>query len=254
MRGVVFCELLPREQWEGGGEAGGRRPGPGWRWRRPASPAPGLGVSPGHRAVSRELRGLLARESRGRRWRGPGGGRGGARAHPAGTRRATRPGLGSPLPLPAARPRPPSSAAAQVGAGRGAHVGNRAGGGPRGPRGLAGLSPFPLPPSRGGAAPPDARRRRLGRSLGGSPLARPPARGCLGGRDRRRLLRGAGRGRAQRGDGCGGRAGRGAERRGRGRASERAGISAQLGASEPGRGTRIEDRQRPEAAPPPPPG
>lgn len=159
MRGAVFLELGPREQWEGGGEAGGRRPGQGWRWRRPASWAPGRGVSPGHRA---ESRGVWARENRGWRWRGPGGGGGRGPSPPGwdGKGEGAQGGVSSSSPR--RSPQPSSSAATQVGAG----PRWEAGGGSPAPGGLAGLSPLlssspqgpaRLLPTRGpgsGGAPP----------------------------------------------------------------------------------------------------
>lgn len=64
--------------------------------------------------------------------------------------------------------------AAQVGARRGAHVGERTAGLERQP-GSRGSAPLPFPPlysspPRGDAAPPDARLRRLRRSPGSSRL------------------------------------------------------------------------------------
>lgn len=171
MRGVIFRGLPPRKQWEGGGEAGGRRPGPGWRCWRPGSSAPGRGVSPGHWA---HCRGVPARESRGRCWQRPGRRRGRGPSPPAGTERATRPGVGVSTSSPRCWPRPLSTAVAQVGAGRGAHVGKQTAGHQRQP-GSWGSAPSPplLPssPPRDGTAPPEARLRRLRRSPGCSPLA-----------------------------------------------------------------------------------
>lgn len=152
MRGVVFRELPPQKQWEGSGEAGGRRPGPGWRCWRPASSAPGRGVSPGHRAQSR---GVPARENRGRSWRRPGRRWGWGPSPPAGTERATRPGVGVFTSLP--RRWPPASEHGS-GSGRRRARGPRgeAGGGPPAPGWLAGLSPLPSSPPLDDAAPPDA--------------------------------------------------------------------------------------------------
>lgn len=215
MRGVIFRGLPPQEQWEGGGETGGRRPGPGWRWRRPVSSAPGLGVSPGHRA---ESRGALARENRGQLWRGPGRKQGRGPSPPGWDPEGAE---GSPLPLPAACPRPPSSAEAQAGAGRGPTWGS--GGGPPGPGGLAGLSPLPSSPPRGDETPPDARLRRLRRfsAVRLSPLpllVLPP--GAVGIAASSGEPAGAGRGGET---GCGGRAGEGLSAVG---GSERAGERA----------------------------
>lgn len=235
MRGAVFRELPPREQWEGGWEAGGRRPGPtrGGGGRRAGRRTTGLarGTRPRAEASSPEKTEVDAGGD-------PGGGGGGARAHPAGPRRARRPGVGSPLLCPAARPRPLSCAAAQVGAGRGAHVGKRAAGPERraGSRGLA-PSPRPLPgatrllPTRGSGAAPAPR---------GSPplpLARPPAAAWAAGIAAAALEEPAGaeRSRGEPGVGGGRGGGRAPWEGERQRASKR-GVCAQLErASEPAR-------------------
>lgn len=216
----------------------------------------GCGVSPGHRA---ESRGVLARENRGRRWRGPGGG-GGRGPSPPGWDGEGAGALGGVFSgSPRRSPRPLSSAATQVGprptwgSGRRATSARRA-------RGAQPPSPPPLPGGRRGssrrAAP--ARAAWAARAAALLPLlARSLARG---GRDRGRFLAGSRPGRGGggspgegggRGGGCaaGGREGAGEP------ASER-GVCAQLQcASEPaGRSpdTPTEDRQRPEAAPPQP--
>uniref|UniRef100_A0A8D1SE22 Protein 4.1 n=2 Tax=Sus scrofa TaxID=9823 RepID=A0A8D1SE22_PIG len=111
MWSAIVLELQPREQWEGDGEAGGRRPGPDWRWRRPASRAPGRGVSPGHRADSR---GVLARENRGRRWQGPGRRRGRGQSPPSWDRECEGARGGVSSSLPHSLPGPLSSVAAQL--------------------------------------------------------------------------------------------------------------------------------------------
>lgn len=235
MRGAIFHELRPQEQWEGGGEAGGRRPGPGWRWRRPASWARGRGVSPGHWAESRSF---LARENRGLRWRGPGRRRGRGPSPPGWDLEGEEGRGGVSFSSPSAFERCGGSGRRWALSPRG-----EASGGPRAPGGLAGLSPLPSSPPRGDAAPPDARLRQLRRSPSSPRLAaaatRWPARGCLGGQDRRLLLLGgADRGGAEGVDRVKGAGGEGAERRGRERGSDRAsrGISVQLErASEPAR-------------------
>lgn len=163
MRGAIFRELPPREQWEGGGEAGGRRPGPGWRWRRPASWAPARGVSPGHRA---ESRGVLARENRGRIWLGPGRRRGRGRSPPCWEPEGEEARGGVSFASPLASELRGDSGRRQARCPRG-----EAGGGPRAPGGLTGFSPLPSSPPQGDAAPPDARLRRLRRSPGFSRLA-----------------------------------------------------------------------------------
>lgn len=222
-----FLELGSREQWErrlgrrvgvgqvrtGGGP--GRRPG-----------RLGCGVRPGHWA---ESRGVLARENRGRRWRGPGGGRGGAQAHQAGTGRRGGPGAGLLGVSPALAPASGLAATNE----RPAHVGE-AGGGPAAPGGLAGLSSSLLPPEgRRGSSRRAARLGQLGqlarrRSSAARSLVRPWRQ------DRRRFVAGAGRGGAERGARA--RGGRGGLRRGRGgsgRASERRGRAQLRCASEP---------------------
>ena len=193
MWSAIVLELQPREQWEGDGEAGGRRPGPDWRWRRPASRAPGRGVSPGHRADSR---GVLARENRGRRWQGPGRRRGRGQSPPSWDRECEGARGGVSSSLPHSLPGPLSSVAAQVGARPTWGSGRRATSARRTRR----AQPPPLLPSPGSrAAPPDARPRlgRLGRlqRRRRSAATRSLASGCWGSRDRRRLLGGSRSGR-----------------------------------------------------------
>lgn len=168
--GRAAGKLVGVGQVQAGG-GGGRRAG-----RRPAGLARGTGPraeasSPGKTEV-------------GSGW-DPGGGGGGAVAHPAGNPRVRRPGVGSLFP----RPWPRSSVAIQVGARRGAHVGRRAAGLAR-QAGSRGSAPSPL-------LLPRATRLLPTRGSGGS--GAPPAfRGCLGGRDRLLLLLGgAGRGGAE---------------------------------------------------------
>lgn len=186
----------------------------------------------------------------------------GAGREPTGPGRGGRggPGGGSPLPRPAARPRPLSSAAAQVGARRGAHVGRRA----TGARRARGAQPPPHPSPGAGAAPPDERPRlpRLWwlRRLRRSPAARRSAPLLASSR----VAAGAAgiavaaspgaarRGGAEGGAGVWGEGGEGAGRRGREGASEQAGhfcaARVRLGARPGGRrthGLRTDSARKP---------
>lgn len=180
----------------------------------------GRGVSPGHWA---ESRGVLARENRGRRWRGPGGGGGRGPSPPGwdGEGAGALGGVSSGSPRHS--PRPLSSAATQTGARPTWGSGRRASSARR----AHGAQPPPLLPSPGaGAAPPDARPRlgRLGqlarRRSSRCSLARLPVAAGIAGAS----LPGAGRGGAEGGAWARGAGGEGAAPRegGRERASQRA--------------------------------
>ncbi|XDA82621.1 hypothetical protein R6Z07F_012533 [Ovis aries] len=175
---------------------------------------------PGHWA---ESRGVLARENRGRRWRGPGGGRGRGPSPPGWDREGAEALGGVSSGSPRHSPRPLSSAATQIGARPTWGSGRRASSARR----ARGAQLPPLLPSPGaGAAPPDARPRlgQLGqlarRRSSRCSLARSPVAAGIAGAS----SRGAGRGGAERGARARGAGGEGAapRERGRERASQRA--------------------------------